>query len=218
MIPYEVEKVAVWPQGNEIQSSDEEEPSIILFYPANDSVTPLPPIPSALKISTLAIQLATLPIVRLFSQDSPYEITAFQDSSADIRDALAANKSITGIMESISQSMTDNIRVGPNTTNVYGTAYFVEIYVIIRWPWLLLPGLLVLLSAMFLLLTMRMSRKGRGSPLWKSRVLPFLFHGLDGWEKGELRVSDEAGMDQAGKKMKAQLLKNGEGDRKFVRA
>jgi hypothetical protein len=47
----------------------------------------------------------------------------------------------------------------------------------VNWTWVALPGSLVTLGAVFLLLTILLTRR-QGLTLWKSSLLAVLFHGL----------------------------------------
>lgn len=48
----------------------------------------------------------------------------------------------------------------------------------VNWPWLALPASLLLLG-IFLLISTALASTRRSVGLWKSSVLPFLYHGLD---------------------------------------
>ncbi|RDW64467.1 DUF3176 domain-containing protein [Aspergillus mulundensis] len=74
---------------------------------------------------------------------------------------------------------------GQNGTKVMvpGTMSSMEVYVSVRWQWLIFPAALVVMALVFLALTITVNRR-QGLRLWKSSVLALLFHGLEGvrWE------------------------------------
>lgn len=53
-----------------------------------------------------------------------------------------------------------------------------EVYVLVDWEWLILPAILEIAGAVFLLLTALVSHR-RGVPLWKTSILALLYHGLE---------------------------------------
>ncbi|CAI7623031.1 unnamed protein product [Penicillium palitans] len=61
---------------------------------------------------------------------------------------------------------------------VNGTVHVTNVFVNVRWPWMILPGLLVLLGAIFLVATITVSKKSH-IPLWKSSALAAYYHGLE---------------------------------------
>lgn len=94
---------------------------------------------------------------------------------------LFSSDNLTQSIDSMATSMTDHIRSSDKSSAVRGWAYQVETYIHVRWPWVILPGIAVILS---ILLFIAMARETRGHPvLWKSSVLPLLL--------GQLRVSPD---------------------------
>jgi hypothetical protein len=61
-----------------------------------------------------------------------------------------------------------------NTSRVFGTAMMQETYILVRWQWAALPGMVVLLSITFLVLTIWES--GRSEQLFKNSVLTGYFY------------------------------------------
>ncbi|OJJ85936.1 DUF3176 domain-containing protein [Aspergillus glaucus CBS 516.65] len=82
------------------------------------------------------------------------------------------------VMSNIAASMTKYARDISNQT-VQGIAYVPQVYVSVDWAFLILPGLLILLGIIFLLLTISVNSK-HDLGLWKSSILPAIFHGLPG--------------------------------------
>ncbi|KAI9738733.1 MAG: hypothetical protein M1834_008238 [Cirrosporium novae-zelandiae] len=100
--------------------------------------------------------------------------------SSDTMQAFRSSAESLGRMQklftNLATSMTNNIREegGANST---GTAWKTETYIHIRWQWLILPVSLLMLSLVFLIITMLVSNK-QNIPVWKSSQLALLFHGL----------------------------------------
>ena len=80
------------------------------------------------------------------------------------------------IVPRVAKSLTKVYLQGSNITNIRGNVYRNEIMVNVRWPWMILPTLLVILGVAFFAWTMYASRK---KIFWKSSILALLFHGFD---------------------------------------
>ena len=74
--------------------------------------------------------------------------------------------------------MTNAIRASGGGVPVIGTAYKMSTYVHIRWGWITLPAVVVLMTGAFLAAAILRSR-ATSTTLWKSSALAMLFHGLD---------------------------------------
>ncbi|KAL9106724.1 MAG: hypothetical protein Q9227_008293 [Pyrenula ochraceoflavens] len=88
-----------------------------------------------------------------------------------------------------------------------GTAHYLEVYIAVRWAWLAFPAALILLTAIFLSLTIASSARS-DTPAWKCSPLPLLFHGLD--QQAEKKDSATAlrevyQMEQLASEMQVQL-------------
>lgn len=75
--------------------------------------------------------------------------------------------------------MTNAIRASGGAVPVLGTAFELRTFVHIRWGWIALPVIVVLMTGAFLVAAMMTSRTTK-TKLWKSSALAMLFHGLDG--------------------------------------
>lgn len=82
---------------------------------------------------------------------------------------------INSVFESLASSLTINARFQICEATVNGTAWTVVSYVHVRWPWLILPGALVVLSLVFLVVTILHTRN---QYIWKSSPLALLFSDL----------------------------------------
>ena len=80
------------------------------------------------------------------------------------------------VMRNIAASMTKYARDISNQT-VQGIVYVPQVYVSVDWAFLALPGLIIVLGVIFFLLTISINSKHELG-LWKSSILPAIFHGL----------------------------------------
>ena len=95
------------------------------------------------------------------------------------------SKGLERVMRDVAASFTKAGLEASNFTADNGTVFVSEVYVSVDWAWLVLPGALVMIGIVFLVLTILANRQQRLF-LWKSSILPVLFHGLaDGEGRGE---------------------------------
>ena len=104
------------------------------------------------------------------------------------RDGTLTAATISSDMSGIADAISNRIRaVGSNAYrngpgHALGTVIQTTVCVHVEWPWLLLPGALVLLTV-FLFVAMivvtRHSQVADGQPIWKSSALVAFFHGID---------------------------------------
>ncbi|CAO2655913.1 Nn.00g047160.m01.CDS01 [Neocucurbitaria sp. VM-36] len=79
----------------------------------------------------------------------------------------------------------------PDATNITGTAYGSELYVRVRWAWLILPLLTITMVIAILILSILNSSK---KPyLLEDSILAALFFDVDGWDKKEYCEEDTWG-------------------------
>ena len=97
-------------------------------------------------------------------------------TSIDITDRLHAF-GLETIMHNIAASLTAHLLNKSNET-VGGTMSVSEVYVSVEWGWITLPAI-VLLSTLILFICTTLGNKKHGLDLWKSAILPVLYHGLD---------------------------------------
>lgn len=77
-------------------------------------------------------------------------------------------------MDYMAEAMTYRLMQGPNSTTVYGDVLENETYIRVRWPWLSLTFVLVLISAVFLLITVFITYRSR-QYAWKSSLAPLMY-------------------------------------------
>jgi multisubunit Na+/H+ antiporter MnhB subunit len=82
------------------------------------------------------------------------------------------------MMANLAASLTQLGLQNPSTNDITGNLGRVETVVHVRWPWLALPGTLVVGVALLLLATILSNRRAR-APIWKSSANALLYHGLD---------------------------------------
>lgn len=137
--------------------------------------------------------------------------------------ALIYPANVSAIMTGVADSMTNALRTR-NATVAHGTIWDQDTYYSIKWVWITLPIALVLFSTIFLVVTALVNTK-HTAPLWKSGLLPYLFHGpsSEWWEGDERRdlreglLEQKCDMEDTAKGIVARLRRTGEGETRFVR-
>ncbi|KAL3474559.1 hypothetical protein BJX99DRAFT_176590 [Aspergillus californicus] len=84
---------------------------------------------------------------------------------------------LEAVMRNIAASFT-KAGLQASDTSVRGTVRRSEVYVSVRWFWLIFPAVLMVLGITFLALTVLVNSRLE-LRLWKSSILAVLFHGLD---------------------------------------
>lgn len=82
------------------------------------------------------------------------------------------------VTNKVASSLTKLTLERSNTT-VTGTISNTRTFVAVKWQWITLPAAVVLLSIVFLITTILVGSCQKRLALWKSSVLPLLYHGLD---------------------------------------
>lgn len=138
--------------------------------------------------------------------------TTFESTSRpgdDPARAMFRAESFPGIMDHVASSMTNSIRTGPNKTEVHGTVEVSEQHIQVRWPWMILPAALILISAVFLILTMaQVTHQCAG---WKSSALPSFYHGISNSDLSESCHEDIEDMQRSATGIYVRLEKGEEG-------
>lgn len=105
------------------------------------------------------------------------------------------------------QAMSSDGYIGPlsGVEPANGTASYQNVYVSVRWPWLAFSATLVLLTFMFLVLTIIDSSR-HDVAVWKSSPVPLLFNGLDDHETKRLGMaSGVVEMEKLSREIKVEL-------------
>lgn len=111
-------------------------------------------------------------------------------SSNYISQSLLYPANITDIMANAAESVTIYLRQNtPNSTTALGHVWQQVTVVEIRWPWLILPALIVFTTTVVLFAAVLCSKSDSSAATsWKSSSLPFLFHGIRDWSHDEWEV------------------------------
>jgi hypothetical protein len=137
----------------------------------------------------------TLPVIQGFIDIFPAFTTVNDTFNSPVmrnmvyREALAFNRlldfnpwlapnNVSRHMERLATAMTNVIRSSPSNTMITGTAFSLETYVAVHWEWLSFPFILLLLSLVFLLSTIRKTSKQSGIGVWKTSAMPTLIYSL----------------------------------------
>ncbi|KAK3073299.1 hypothetical protein LTR53_005251 [Teratosphaeriaceae sp. CCFEE 6253] len=99
--------------------------------------------------------------------------------NSTISDALQViqNSSLSHISDNVAASLT-KLGWDMSTDTLTGNITTTEVYVLVRWEWLILPIVLEVAAVAFLLAAAILTGS-RKVKLWKSSVLPYLYHGLE---------------------------------------
>lgn len=94
----------------------------------------------------------------------------------------ATLETVQAAMDGLSRSITARLRQGDGTSNnvgpVVGTVWGNQTCVHVNWGWIALPAALLLLTVVFLVLTV-ISTRSKKAQIWKSSIFAVLFSGLD---------------------------------------
>lgn len=98
-----------------------------------------------------------------------------------------------------------------NVQSASGTAYKVQVYVDIRWQWLVFTGVILVSTICFFVLVVRQSGK-EDVLIWKESPLALLFHGLQLEDRNEVNGTiDLKGMELKAKNIRVKLRNRGSG-------
>ncbi|KAK4081201.1 uncharacterized protein Triagg1_2733 [Trichoderma aggressivum f. europaeum] len=86
---------------------------------------------------------------------------------------------VSGIFDSISQSLTDMIRQGSAMQIAQGTTSQAVVYIRVRWVWLILPFVVQLMGGIALFVTVVGTKRTSDALLWKGSTLAVLYHSVD---------------------------------------
>ncbi|ETS78516.1 hypothetical protein PFICI_10578 [Pestalotiopsis fici W106-1] len=111
---------------------------------------------------------------------------------------------VSTLVSQVADSLTEEIRTSVNSSATSGVAKQSEVFIVIRWAWLVLPISVTVLT-FALLLVVIMTNHARGLPPWRNSSLALLFHKVDGWDSSEMVFSNHEDMAVRAKEMKAQV-------------
>ena len=145
------------------------------------------------------------------------EITASQPqddnstSSSTLIVGFDASPNFSLAMTNLAAAMTNYIRDAGNHT-VSGQLGVTETYVRVLWPWIILPGVLVVAGALFLVMVIVETKK-RGVDIWKDSELALLFHGLNEGNERFAGLFKTSEMDYVASRMKVRMMSTRTGGR-----
>ncbi|KAL0938721.1 uncharacterized protein CTRU02_205331 [Colletotrichum truncatum] len=126
------------------------------------------------------------------------------------------------VTDNLATTITNQIRSGSpgdnrNSTMLRGEVYKTETFVVVRWPWLILPVLETVVTAILLVISILMTAKG---PLLKTSVIALLAYPLYGWADDETAVNGHQTAEKFDKLSQSLngRLENGDGNWRFVKA
>lgn len=139
------------------------------------------------------------------------------ENRAELLSQLSLADNVTDMMNNVALSMSSALmnNVEDFGENVIGTGYRDEVFIHVKWPWLILTATLVL-STMILLLVVMIESSRDGIVLWKSSILALMFHGHGLHDENAIPVHQVSQMETMAKGIKAEMLGQHE-DWKFVR-
>ncbi len=115
------------------------------------------------------------------------------------------NADVAALTANIADAMTERIRTGLNSTPVAGFAYEQAVFVHVRWPWLVLPLLLIFGAIVLLILSILNGRQSE-IPLWKSSGIALLFHAVTPWNEEKYSVQKSKDLETVADETSVQLL------------
>ena len=95
-------------------------------------------------------------------------------ATSNIVAAFNASSNISLTMNNIATAMTKYYRDSVNDTVAYGQVGEIESYIHVRWAWITVPALLVVIGIVFLMQVIFETRR-QGARIWKTSELPVLF-------------------------------------------
>ncbi|RBQ80910.1 hypothetical protein FVER14953_10598 [Fusarium verticillioides] len=154
-------------------------------------------------------------IIDIRALEAFFESTTFQsefvsgsakNNNPGLSAALNGDTNLTRAFDNMARSMTDYLRSGPNEKLAKGVRRESQIFVFIRWYWLIGPAVLELAALIFAVFTIVGTARKHEVPLWKSSALALLScrHDIDsGVIHGEFQDVKE--LENMAKASKARL-------------
>jgi hypothetical protein len=108
---------------------------------------------------------------------------------------------------SIAESMTYALGQSPSAIKSAGETIHSEQYILVHWPWIILPLLEVVMTLAFMVCTLIHTHR-MGVTVWKSSSIVPLLTVMVGWDNRELGATSLRDFDKRSKHMKGQLVPN----------
>ncbi|OJJ35802.1 hypothetical protein ASPWEDRAFT_41044 [Aspergillus wentii DTO 134E9] len=108
------------------------------------------------------------------------------------------------VVTNVAASLTKHALDSSNST-IHGIVNVAQVYVHVKWAFLALPAAVLILGILFLVITILINR-GQKLGLWKSSILPALYHGLDdSYLQDEHAYMSMGSMEKSAQSAKARL-------------
>lgn len=146
----------------------------------------------------------------------------FDNDSLDLSTFLYTTD-IKNFTENLAKTLTNQVRsMAPgdnnNATSFAGDVFIKEVYIRVRWPWLIIPLVETLTTAVLLVSCIILSWHSR---LLKTSLIALLVHGLDGWSGDEINLPDSEDsekLEAVAEGMRARFMEDGDGRLRFSKA
>lgn len=152
----------------------------------------------------------------------PHAGSYFDNDSLDLSTFLYTTD-IKNLTDNLARTLTNQVRsIAPgdnnNATTLAGDAFVKEVYIRVTWPWLIIPLVETLATAVLLVYCIVLSKHRR---LLKTSLIALLVHGLDGWSADDIKLpasEDAEKLETMAEGMRARFLENGDGRLQFFKA
>ncbi|KAK7536607.1 hypothetical protein IWX49DRAFT_593740 [Phyllosticta citricarpa] len=140
---------------------------------------------------------------------------ATSDQSFGLDRTLYKSSNLSALFQNVADEMTARLRRSDNVTQVSGEATRTETYICVDWLWFILPVALALGTFLLLQLSM-VSTKRTKNFLWKSSLMPLLFHGIEGGYEEAGATDKLSEMESIAESLESQLRRNDAERLKFI--
>lgn len=127
------------------------------------------------------------------AKGTPWSVNLWNEGNATLETVQAA---MDGLARSITARWRQGDGISDNVGPVTGMVWENQTCVLVNWAWISLPAALLLLTIVFLILTV-LRTNSKGARVWKSSMLAVLFNGLD------LKTRQDAGAAVSLEEMRA---------------
>ncbi|KAG6355710.1 hypothetical protein INS49_003674 [Diaporthe citri] len=152
----------------------------------------------------------------------PHTGSDFDNNSLDLSTFLYTTD-LKNFTANLAKTLTNQIRSAApgdnnNATSFPGDVFIKEICIRVRWPWLIIPLVETLTTAVLLVSCIVLSRHSR---LLKTSLIALLVHGLDGWSADEINLpdaEDSEKLETVAEGMRARFIADSDGRLRFSKA
>ena len=169
------------------------------YGPCNDKGSPVP-----------CAELKNVSGMAIGSTGNPGDPETAQKFAPATMEIIWGAPSLTAVFENLANSITNEMRKNKadQAPSVAGRLGVPRTILQVRWQWITLPALLLIVSSVFFLLTIIESRRS-ATPLWKGSGLAVLYHGLEAKVRSTLEHWDlSSQMSVAAEEVKVKLSRD----------